>query len=190
MMQPKTKLRLLAVALPLLVFYACTKYKDPPATGLDPRLTNHYCNDPDAINYNWNFPGIADSTTCFYPVDSFKGTWNFYDTVYLPSGDTASISMKQLVFTPTEDSVKAHLAITGWCGNGSAIYVTANKYYRADVDTIPGGAFGQYLCGGTDTLNGYFMRNTDDTLQRSMKVDLTINSSEGVTYHRGTAIRQ
>jgi hypothetical protein len=190
MMLSKTKLGLMLLLLPPIVFYACKKYKDPSAAVLDPRLTNHYCNDPDAVNYNWNFPGIADSTVCFYPVDYFKGTWTFHDTVYLPSGDTASTSIKQLVFSSTEDTVKTHLAVTGWCGGNTPFYVTANKYYKAEVDTFPGGPFGQFLCGQSDTLNGSFSKNTFDTINNSMKVDLTINGSGGVTYHRGTAIKQ
>jgi hypothetical protein len=186
MMQSKTKW-VFVLALPVMIFYACKKYKDPAIATLDPRLTNHYCNDPDAINYNWNFPGIEDSTICIYPVDSFVGTWTFHDTIYLESGDTESVQIKQLVFSATEDTLKSHLAVNGWCGGNVPFYVTASKYNRADVDTIPGGPFGQFLCAQTDTLNGYINKNTGD--RNTMKIDFTINSAEGIKYHRGTAVR-
>ena len=188
-MRSKTKLVLMLLALPAIVFYACKKYKDPPVTTLDPRLTNHYCNDPRAVNYNWNFPGIDDSTTCVFPVDSFIGTWIFHDTIYLPSGDTQGTTIKQLIITSTEDTAKTHLAVAGWCGGNTPFNATANKYNRADVDTFPGGPFGQFLCSQSDTLNGYFSKNPLDTLTYSLKVDFTINSASGVTYHRGIATK-
>lgn len=180
------------LVLPAVIFYACKKYQDPPTLPLDPRLTNHYCNDPRAVNYNWNFPGIADSTTCIFAVDSFKGTWIFYDTITQPSGDTVGTSVKQLLFTSTEDTVRTHLAVTGWCSGTTPFYLTANNYGRLDVDTFPGGAFGQFLCDQTDTLNGYALKNSDSTaisLNR-MRVTFTINSQGGITYHNGTAFRQ
>jgi hypothetical protein len=188
MMRSKTKSVFILLALTVIVFYACKKYKDPPDATLDPRLTNHYCNDPRAVNYNWNFPGIEDSSICIYPVDSFVGTWTFHDTVYLPSGDTESVQIKQLVFTSTEDTLKSHLAVAGWCGGNVPFYVTASKYNRADVDTFPGGPFGQYLCSQTDTLNGSVNKNTGDP--NTMKIDFTVNNQQGIKYHRGTAIRQ
>lgn len=190
MMQSKTKLVFILLALTAIVFYACKKYKDPPNTNLDPRLAEkgYYCNDPRAVNYNWNFPAIEDSSVCIYPVDSFVGTWTFHDTIYLQSGDTESVQIKQLIFTSTEDTLKSHLAVSGWCGGNVPFYVTANKYSRADVDTFPGGIFGQYLCAQTDTLNGSINKNTGDP--NTMKIDFTINNQQGIKYHRGTAIRQ
>ncbi|KAA5534754.1 hypothetical protein F0919_09095 [Taibaiella lutea] len=190
MMQSKTKLVFIILALPVIILYACKKYKDPPNAEPDPRLAERgfYCNDPRAINYNWNFPAISDSSICIYPVDSFVGTWTFHDTIYLQSGDTESVQIKQLIFTATEDTLKAHLAVNGWCGGNVPFYVTASKYNRADVDTIPGGTFGQFLCGvQTDTLNGFINKNTGD--RNTMKIDFTINSPEGIKYHRGTAVR-
>lgn len=186
-MQSKTKLVFILFTLTAIVFYACKKYVEPPPATLDPRLTNHYCNDPLAINYNWNFPGIEDSSICIYPVDSFKGAWLFHDTIYLQSGDTESVQLRQLVFTSTEDTTKTHLAVTGWCSGNTPFFVTANRYNRADVDTFPGGPFGQYLCTQTDTLNGNINKNTGDP--NTMKVDFTISSPEGIKYHRGTAVR-
>ena len=63
----------------ILMFFSCKKYKDPsPIT--DPRIKNHYCNDPSAVNSNWDFPGIADNTVCIYPSDIFEGNFKLYDT--------------------------------------------------------------------------------------------------------------
>src|SRR5579872_3418748 len=61
---------------------SCSKYKDTKATA-DPRLTNPYCNDTNAVNYNWGFPGKPDSTVCFYPTDVFKGIYTFNDSIFL-----------------------------------------------------------------------------------------------------------
>jgi hypothetical protein len=189
-MQSKTKVGILLLILPALIFYACKKYKEPPTAVLDPRLTNHYCNDPRAVNYNWNFPGIADSTTCIYAVDSFVGSWTFYDTLFLPSGDTAGINIKHLTFISTEDTTRTRLAVTGWCNGNAPFYVTANNYGRIDVDTFPGGPFGQFLCDQTDTLNGYMLKNSDSTTNNRMQINFTINNAGGTVYHRGTAIKQ
>jgi len=181
---------ILLMLVTAVAFYACKKYEDPANAEVDPRLAErgYYCNDPRAVNYNWNFPAVENNAICIYPVDSFTGTWVFHDTVYLQNGDTESVQLKQLVFTATEDTAKTHLAVSGWCGGNTPFNVTATKYGRADVDTFPGGPFGQYLCAQTDTLNGYFNKNTGDP--NTMKVDFTINNQDGIKYHRGTAVRQ
>lgn len=181
------------LALPVVILYACKKYTDPPVTGVDPRVKDKgfYCNDPRAVNYNWNFPAIADSSVCIYAIDSFKGNWMFYDTITQVSGDTIGTSIKQLSFTSTEDTARTHMAVTGWCSGTTPFYVTANNYGRADVDTFPGGAFGQFLCGQTDTLNGYMVKNSDTpSFYNRMKISFTINNASGTTYHSGTAFKQ
>lgn len=191
-MQPKIKWALILLLVPAIVFYACKKYKDPPTTGVDPGVKDrgYYCNDPRAINYNWNFPAVPDSSICIYAVDSFKGSWTFYDTITQPSGDTVGTSIKQLTFTSTEDTALTHLSVTGWCSGVTPFYMTANNYGRADVDTFPGGAFGQFLCGQTDTLNGYAIKNSDSFVSNRMRITFTINGQGGITYHNGTAIKQ
>ena len=179
---------LLIAALAAMVLFACTKYKDPPPAGPDDRLKDRYCNDSKAVNYNWGFPGIPDNSVCIYAVDSFIGTWIFRDTVLLPNNEIAEIIVKNLTFTSTEDTVKTHLAVTGWCSNSTPFYITANKYGRAIVDSLATGVPGQLLCTSTDTLNGYFHKRQYG--RDTMKIELTVTNATGTRYHRGVAIKQ
>lgn len=190
MMQQKAKIWVLAALIPAVVFFACSKYKDPPPAQRPPGLDSvFYCNDPRAVNYNWGFPGTPDSNKCIFPVDSFLGTWLFADTIYLPSGDVSGTALRMLHFTSTEDSLLRHMAVAGWCGNPSVpFYITANKYGQADVDTMMGEYPGQYLCGNSDTLSGFFNKNTGAA--DTMRVELTIINASGTTFHKGLAIRQ
>lgn len=197
MMHSKVKVGILLVALPVIFFFACSKYKDPPRADPDnPDIIalGPYCNDSRAVNYNWNFPGVPNDSVCVYPVDFFKGNWILQDVVLLPNGDTAQVLTRNLTFTATEDTTKTHLAVTGWCSGTTPFYTTANKYARADVDTFPGSSLGQFLCSNTDTLNGYFakwsMADTAKLLPDTLKVELTITNAAGTTYHKGTAIKQ
>lgn len=186
-MQNKAKISFLLLTLAAIVLYACSKYKDPPPAKPPDGLTNHYCNDPLAVNYNWGFPGIPDSTICYYPRDSFMGNWIFNDTVYLPDGTISTTQTIPLTFGATEDTVKTHLTVKGWCPDPTIpFYITANKFSRADADTLIEGSWGQFLCSSSDTMNGFFLKNPGNT----MRVELTITNAVGTTYHKGTAVKQ
>ena len=54
---PKAAIRCLTGII-LLVAASCSKYTDDPGE-TDPRLSRKYCNDPEAVNYNRDFPGTA-----------------------------------------------------------------------------------------------------------------------------------
>jgi len=167
----------------------CKKYRDPAKPDIGDGLDSfHYCNNPLAVNFNWGFPGIPDSTTCIFPVDKFKGTWIFNDSVYTPDETLQEVIIKTLVFTPTEDTLLTHLAISGWCTGPEQMLVTADKYGRALTDTLLEYTAGQLICTTTDTISGSFQQyfKSEDT----MKVDMTLNSASGIRYHRGTAIKQ
>jgi hypothetical protein len=183
----KIKTGITLSALSVVVLFACKKYKDPPATGGDDRLTNKYCNDSRAVNYNWGFPGKPDNTICIYPVDSFLGSWLFTDSVFLPDGSLQTVQTKTLSFTATEDTVMTHMSVVGWCGN-IPFFVNANKYRLAYVDTLEEGVGGQLLCATLDTLSGTFNKNTG--FVNTMKIDLTIINASGTTFHRGEAVKQ
>lgn len=180
----------IALSLGFICFFAaCRKYVDPPPADQDDRLTNKYCNDSKAVNFNWGFPGIPDNTVCIYPIDSFLGTWLLTDTTLLPNGNIAAIEEKTLVFTSTEDSVKAYLAVTGWCNSNIALNLVANKYNLAVVDTVPGGEWGQYLCGNlTDTITGQFNKKTGQS--NTMRLSVNISKPSGIEQHVGTAVKQ
>jgi len=188
MMRSTLKKAILAVAAPALLFFACKKYTDPARPDVGDGLKNGYCNDPRAINYNWDFPGTPDSTTCIFPKDPFLGTWSYKDYVTLPNGDTDAIVDRSLVFTATEDTLRSHLAVAGWCSGNIPFYVTATKYRKATVDTIPGSPLGQFLCDNSDTLNGTLDQAA--WLGDTMRVDFVINNDAGIKYHRGLAVRQ
>src|ERR1043165_6289024 len=89
---------ILSLALVMGFAFSCKKWQDP-APKEDPRLTRPYCNDPEAVNYNWDFPGKPDNSVCFYPSDLFAGTYTFWDTVthvekeLLLSADSLSVSI-------------------------------------------------------------------------------------------------
>ena len=189
-MQQKNKFLFLCAAALAVVIFSCSKYKDPPSTGIDDRLKDKYCNDSRAVNYNWGFPGIPDNTVCIYPVDSFIGTWLFTDSMFLPNGDNVGVQLKTLTFSSTEDKALTNMAVTGWCNNASPFYVTANKYSVATVDTSAGGMLGQFLCNNSDTLTGQIMFSLDSALKGTMLIDFTIANAGGSTNHRGRAVKQ
>lgn len=177
------------VVLPVMLagIVACKKYKDPakPDVDLEDR---RYCNNPLAVNFNWGFPGIPDSTTCIFPVDKFAGAWIFGDSVYAQDGTLQEVITKTLVFTPTEDTVLTHLEVAGWCAGPAKILVTADRYGKALTDTLLEFTPGQLICIETDTINGVFQQFNG--INDTMKVDMTLNTASGIRYHRGTAIRQ
>lgn len=183
-MRSKAKILLLALTCSVTI-YACSKYKDPPPAQPDDRLNRHYCNDSRAVNFNWGFPGIPDNEVCIYPVDSFLGNWVLTDTVYLPNGDISGTQTKNLTFISTEDTILTHISVTGWCGGSTPFYLTASKYKKAVVDTLLTGSQGQYLCNNTDTLSGSLLYWSD-----TLRIDFTIVTPTGTTYHKGTALRQ
>lgn len=185
-MQIPLKSFLLLTGCGIMFIAACRKYKDPPPAG-DPGLTNHYCNDPGAINYNRGFPGIPDSSVCIYPVDSFLGTWTITDSVYRSDLSLDTFEDRVLSFMSTEDTSLTHLAIQGWCA-GPSLLATASKYQRAELDSMSENVAGQLLCTSTDTISGYFHFGlaTNDTLL----FQLQVNSASGLHIHKGWGIRQ
>ncbi len=171
---------------------ACSKYKDPPRTGLDDRLDKHYCNDPRSVNYNWGFPGIPDSTICIYPVDPFLGTWIFTDSVSRQGGDSVTVQVKTLVFASTEDTVLTHMAVHGLCSDSEPFYITANKHGFAYVDSLFEFNAGQLFCSSGDTLTGFINFNTDSAAitRGTLMFNLSVSSADGIIYHKGAAVKQ
>lgn len=165
---------------------ACKKENPKPTNG-DSRLTNPYCNDPNAVNYNWGFPGKPDNTVCIYPVDTFLGTWQFQDSIFDVDSSFLSFQSKTLIFTASEDTMRIHLAIQGWCPS-EKLYAVANKYGNAIVDTLAGNFKGQIICNQQDSISGSFSTNTYKI--DSMRIGLTVNNSSGTQYHIGWAIKQ
>ncbi|WP_124635018.1 hypothetical protein [Taibaiella sp. KBW10] len=174
-----------------MIFIACKKYVDP--TKPDITLTNHYCNDPIAANYNHGFPGIPDNSVCRYPTDFFKGNWQFVDSIFYPDMRFYRTQTLSLSFTPMDqalDTFRTRLTVLGLCPNNTILKVTANKYALALTDTLlPNVNGGQLFCSVSDTVSGFFKR-TNDTLRTSMNINLTELSAADTFYHRGLAIKQ
>ena len=169
------------------IFFSCAKWKDPKAV-TDPRLTNPYCNDPLAVNYNWGFPGKPDNTICFFPTDLFDGTYFFRDSIYR---DTLFIRADSFTLTM---SALSHTKITvaGFCVNGNKITLTAGPTYVAIVDTTEGDTttinHGQMLCRIQDTISGTISKDrVDSTL---LHITLQVASDTGMTMHYGNARKQ
>lgn len=180
---------LLLLAVGITVFVSCAKYKDPKGY-TDPRLTNPYCNDPNAVNYNVGFPGKPDNTLCFYPRDLFVGNWYFHDSVLASNGLFIFADSYTLKITAVPNSYTKIFA-TGFCGS-VGISLTAAPTYIATVDTLIGDsvtiAQGQRLCRLADTVSGTFTRSESDSTL--ITISLQVISDTGLTTHVGTARKQ
>lgn len=181
----KTGLLIGAVLCAALIA-SCLKSEDPEPASPPNELTSRYCNDPNAINYNWGFPGIADSTLCIYPVDHFLGQWTLTDSVFHADSSFNYAATQTLTFTATEDTLRSHLKVSGLCDNGNMLLATADKYGRAVIDSMNYQTPGQFFCSQADTVTGSFQFwfSGKDT----MDVRLNIIGAEA-GYHKGVAIR-
>jgi len=170
----------LLIVLCVLLVVACQKYVDKTATA-DPRLTNHYCNDPNAVNYNWGFPGKPDNTVCFYPNGEFVGKYVYYDTVYQLD---LSKSYSRIDTLYIYSSSYTALQVLGFCSAGDTMHLTAGKTLVATVDTTI--ITGQQFCRAVDTVSGTITKNLADTLPL-LHVYFTVVSDTGTTFHIGYA---
>lgn len=178
----------LLVIVSLTIGFSCKKWKDPAPVD-DPRLTRPYCNDPDAVNYNWDFPGKPDSTVCFYPTDIFRGVYLCYDSVY--KDDTLFIRADSFLMTINNSSTDPtkKMEVFGFCPSGNFLKLTASPSYEATVDTTVGDSLtvnlGQLFCRVQDTVTGMiFIDRIDSAL---LHIELQVFSDTGVTRHIGSA---
>ncbi len=178
-----------AVVMILMVFSACKKAEDKVGLADDRLNDRTYCNDPSAVNYNWGFPGKPDNSICFYPTEVFKGSYlledSMFDVNYIFTGmRTITLNIQANDYTK--------LTITGFCNDNSSLQFTADKFFRASADTtifvdsVKMG--GQLLCRPVDTLSGLITTSRgNDT---SIRINFTVISDTGISYHIGTAIKQ
>lgn len=181
--------RFLVILMVVVTLFSCKKWKDEQAV-TDPRLTRPYCNDPEAVNYNWDFPGKPDNTTCFFPTDIFNGAYTFTDSVY--SGDLEYNTSYTFNISLIPQS-KSKFLLSGFCNGGTAknLTLTADRYYKAAVDSLilPDSSFmsGQVGCRPIDTLSGSIIGEAN---KNKLRISFTVLSDTGTTYHIGTAIKQ
>lgn len=178
-----------AMLLVLMLFAACKKAEDKVGINDDRLNDRTYCNDPSAVNYNWGFPGKPDNSICFFPTEVFKGTYqladSMFDVNYIFTGlRTITLNIAASDYT--------RLTVTGFCNDNSSLLLTADKFFKASVDTtiyvdsIKMG--GQLLCRPVDTLSGVITTSRgNDT---SIRINFTVVSDTGISYHIGTAIKQ
>ncbi len=159
----------------------------------DVRLDRPYCNDPEAINYNWNFPGTPDNTTCFYPIDIFGGTYQFTDSIYDADYKPDTV-LKYPIRLFSLNNSRVKIGILGFCDNDT-LTLTADRFYKAFIDSLDATVngfdtklSGQLTCRQVDTINGYVQKSQTDSTKLS--VYFTILSDTGISYHKGTAIKQ
>lgn len=172
------------VSFLLLVCWAasCSKWQDKE--GEDLGLSNRYCNDPLAINYNHGFPGVADNSVCVFPADPFAGTYIFNDTVYLPDPDT--LYPEQVMLRVVALS-RQQLALEQFCPSRRLTFF-ADRYYRAvsDTDSLIGPGR-QLMCRIADTMSGSIEFRPSDS---SLYLDFSVVSDTGTSVHKGRAYKQ
>lgn len=175
-----------------LLLLSCEKWKDPSPT-TDPRITSRkYCNDPQAVNYNWDFPGVADSTVCIYSADLFEGNYTYTDSIYSIDNllDTSkAFRTVQLQLVPLG---KNKLKLSGYCTN-DLFFTTLRNGITANADTTikindSTYAYGQLFCRAQDTLTGTLTR-LSDSLTHTLSIQWTVVSDTAIRIHKGRATK-
>lgn len=170
------------ILLLVVAIASCKKYKDPDPIS-DARLNTKYCNDPAAVNYNWDFPGIPDNNVCIYPAQLFKGNYLYTDSILNIDGavlkvDSFPISLSQIDST--------HLTIKGFC-TSTDFSAKANRFFKFVLDSLVG--YGQTFCNGKDTICGGGSKlGIGDT--STIQFNYTLQTDTGVVIHRGTAVKK
>lgn len=167
--------------LGLSLVLSCKKWQDKPADNIG--LTNKYCNNPAAINYNYGFPGVEDSTVCIFPTEPFSGNYTFQDSVYM-NADTPVPG--QLIHFTIKATNRIQITVNNFCTGGSTLFFTTNRYYRAETDSIIG-AGTQLMCRTEDTLSGTMDYRITDS---SVYLELKVVSDTGTSIHRGRAYKK
>ncbi|MBA3828622.1 MAG: hypothetical protein H0X33_06770 [Taibaiella sp.] len=167
---------------------ACQKWQDPKGY-TDPRLTNPYCNDPYAVNYNWGFPGKPDNTICFYPTDGYRGIYTFIDSVRLADN---SFSYRDSVTLMMFALSKTKLGVIGLCTNGDTLRLSVDRSMTATVDTTlrvdTTKVGGQLLCGVyTDTISGRITKDLTDTTNKTFFINFKVLKDSTAHFLTGTA---
>ncbi|OJW79875.1 MAG: hypothetical protein BGO69_13640 [Bacteroidetes bacterium 46-16] len=168
-----------------ICFFLSCKKSNTSTPDSDSRLDRPYCNDPEAVNYNWAFPGTPDNSICFYPTEVFSSAYAFNDSVYFKDGTFLYDTPLTLHLYALD---KTKLVMTGFCGAGSTdtLWLTADRFYRAQLDTTIEN--GQALCNIKDTVTGNIIQSMSDS--STLKVNFTVVSdSDNVYFHRGTALK-
>jgi hypothetical protein len=180
----------LFIILLSVAFAACKKWEDKAGDN-DNRLSRPYCNDPEAANYNVDFPGTPDNSKCYYPYELFVGTYQFADSTFYSNDYLFGQNLNYTFNLRRKDTSKRQLLLSGFCNTD--ISFTADKYYKAIADStdhptdstkLPG----QIICNPADTLSGFMsIINRDSGI---IRVNFAVLTDTGIVYHTGRAIRK
>jgi hypothetical protein len=178
---------ILSVVLVLCALASCQpKEENYPTT--DPRLgTRSYCNNPSAVNYNWDFPGKPDNSVCFFGPDLFKGAFSYRDTIFRPDGTIDSPRSGRAYNLTIYGLDTSRAVLVGLCPGGDTVYMhTPRTGFRASFDSST--VKGQRLCRVQDTVSGTLLRELSNT--NSISLSFTVFSDTAVNLHKGTAYRR
>ncbi len=151
----KNKYILAPLLLGLVSFFAsCEKHEDKPIKDWDGE--GFYCNDPEAVNYNWGFPGNINDSLCIYPTDLFVGDWILTDTVFNDTFAIVEIQERTISFVNKSDDSMSHLMeLQGYCNNNTPIVLQANRFMLASLVDLIEDDLGQLGCDGESILTGF-----------------------------------
>ena len=129
------------------------------------------------------FPGVEDNSVCIFPSTPFVGQYSFRDSLYNNAeeffiGDSFNFNIIAV------DTFR--FKINGFCSNGNQLGFMANRYYRAESDSVLGNGT-QLMCRTVDTLSGLLEYRSADS---SLYIDWTVVSDTGILKHRGRAYKK
>ncbi|MFM6944660.1 MAG: hypothetical protein ACKOXV_05180 [Bacteroidota bacterium] len=179
----KSRVLFFIVIVCLSSFIACTKWTVTQSPS-DPRLTQKYCNDPFAVNYNWGFPGLPDNSTCVYPADLYLGTYLFHDSIY--SIANVLIDTNQVLLHIYKQKMD-RVVILGFTTAVDSLFVSVLKNGNGSLDSLQN-IPGQLLSNVLDTVNGTCFKYLSDTLR--LKINWKLKTATGIYFHKGSAIKQ
>src|SRR5690554_1322158 len=155
-----------ALFLAIAFFFAsCEKYEDKANKDWDG--DEFYCNDPEAVNYNWGFPGEINDSLCIYPTELFVGDWIMIDTVFNDTLAIIDIQQRAVSFVnKSDDSLNHLIELEGYCEDHSTIIFQANRFMLASVLDILVDDLGQLNCDGESIITGFIRTQSlqSDTL--------------------------
>ncbi len=114
----------------------------------------------------------------------------YHDSIYK---DTLFLGADSFTITlAIYNSSHTKMTLSGICGSGNKIFLTALPGYQSTVDTMANDNdsmhMGQnYFCRIQDTVSGYINRDRLDS-PTVLHFNLTVASDTGVTTHLGSAI--
>lgn len=171
------------------IIYSCSKKAEPFDTPNEEQFSSRYCNDPEAINFNIGFPGVADNSICIYPTEVFDGPYSLKDSILNGEFELDTVLDYTVYFQRISNT---ELTFNGFCPGGDKVTMTADRYYKASVDStflvdstqLPG----QVFCRTTDTISGTIKKDAADS--NKIRINLIIYSDTGINYHIGTGVKK